>query len=101
VVEGWPSTKVSFTPFPNDAVTRRSDTEVEFVTPADRDGLGTYNWIEKNNQPIKGVAILLPAEDTDLIMLDVRLPPDMQHLDPTIIAAVERDHGRFFKLETR
>lgn len=76
-------------PYPDDTLDRRSDTEVEFVTPADSEGLGTHNRISKNGQAIRGVAILLPEDDMDLVMLSVRLPSKMQNLASTILRAAE------------
>jgi hypothetical protein len=75
-------------PYPNDTLNRRSDTVVEFVTPAYSEGLGTNSRISKNGQAISGVAILVP-EDMDLVMLSVRLPSKMQNLVSTIVRAVE------------
>jgi hypothetical protein len=75
--------------YPSDTLNRRSDTEVEFVTPADTDGIGTSNRISKNGEAIHGVAILLPEEDMDLVLLSARLPSSIQNSAPTIIKAVE------------
>ena len=76
-------------PYPSDTLNRRSDTEVEFVTPGDTEGLGTSNRILKNGEAIHGVAILLPEQDTDLVLLSARLPSPIQNLAPAIIKAVE------------
>jgi hypothetical protein len=80
-------------PYPNDTLVRISDTEVEYATPANSEGMGTYGRVAKNDQPISGVAILLPAEDMDLIKLDVRLSPEMRDLSPTIIRTIESTQG--------
>jgi hypothetical protein len=80
-------------PYPDDMLTRRSDTEVEFVTSANRDGLGTDGRVAKNDQPISGVAILLTDGDNDLIKLETRLPADLYQLTPTIIVSVEASLG--------
>jgi len=34
----------------------------------------------------------------DLVMLDVRLPPEMRDLENAVIEGVERDRGRWLKL---
>jgi len=80
-------------PYPNDTLTRLSDTEVEFLTTANHEGLGTNDRIAKNSQVISGMAILLPEEDMDLVILAVRLPPEIQALALAIIQAAERDRG--------
>ena len=46
-----------------------------------------------NGQPVSGVAILMPEKDMDLVILAVRLPPELSALAPTIVQAVERDRG--------
>ena len=87
-----PRNEFSFTPFPGDRLVRRSPTEVEFETPANRDGLGTYSLLTRNDQPIVGVAILEPGE-IDLVLLNVRLPPDLRGLSSAIVQNVERNKG--------
>ena len=67
--------------------------EVEFVTPGDRDGLGTDGRIAKNDQPISGVAILLTDGDTDLVKLEARLPAELRALAPAIITSIEANLG--------
>ncbi len=93
--EGFvPKEEIHFGPYPNDMLTRRSDTEVEFVTPGNSDGIGTHNYIvAKNGQPISGVAILLPEDDTDLVKLDIRLPLEMRDLSTAIMTTVEDNKG--------
>jgi hypothetical protein len=83
-----------FTPFPNDALNRRSDTAVEYVTAANSNGLGTHSFLARDDQPISGVAILKPAEDMSLFLLSVRLPPQLRGLSSTILKNVELDRGR-------
>ena len=76
-------------PYRDDILTRRSDTEVEFQTPANIAGIGTQSRLIRNSDPITGVVILLPQQDMDLVQLFVRMPPDMIHLAPAIITSVE------------
>jgi hypothetical protein len=80
-------------PYPNDVLTRRSDTEVEFTTPGNSDGLGTRSWLAKNDNPIVGLLNLETAE-MDLVQADVRLPADMHGLTPAIFAMVRRDFAK-------
>jgi hypothetical protein len=89
-----PETEFPTGPYPADTLIRRSDTEIEFVTAANHEGLGTSTRIAMNGQTISGVAILLPEVDMDLVILAVRLPSDTQALTPAIIRAVERDRGK-------
>jgi hypothetical protein len=78
---------IQFAPYPNDTVTRPSDTDIEFETPANKDGLGTDRRLEKNGQPIVGAAML--NGDMDLFMIAVRLPPEDKDLVVTTIQAFE------------
>lgn len=88
-----PNDKFSFRPYADDRLTRRSETEVEFLTPGNREGIGTSSRIARNAEPISGVAILLPTDNVyDLIYLAIRLPTEMRPLSPTIVKSVETDH---------
>lgn len=80
-------------PYPTDTLGYRSKTVVEYRTPPQTDGLGTYSWLEKNGSPIEGAAILV-GPSPDLMLLAVRLPPDLNGLTPTIINNFERDAAR-------
>ena len=75
-------------PYPTDILTRRSDSEVEFETPANTDGMGTESRLVKNSSPIKGVAIM--TADEDLILLAVRMPPELSNLVPSIVGETRR-----------
>jgi hypothetical protein len=78
-------------PYPYDVLTRRNATEVEFVTPPFRDGMGTRSRLLKNADPIEGLALLLKGdEDEDLVLLDVRMPSGLRHTVPAIVGAVRR-----------
>lgn len=89
-----PAEDFPFSPYPNDKIVRRDDTMVEFITPANCDGAGTAIRFVKNDEPISGVAILLPNQDMDLVDLAIRLPDGFDDLLPSIVTAVERTHGR-------
>jgi len=77
-------------PYPNDRLTYKSKSVVEYVTPAQMEGLGTHSWLEMNDEPISGVAILV-GSPPDLFQLSVRLPPELRNLTPVIVGQVERD----------
>ncbi len=81
-----PDTDTKLVSVAHDKLTRRSDTRVDFVTPPDKDGLGTDGWARKSALPIYGTVILLPDEDMDLLMVRARLPDAMAALAPVIIA---------------
>ena len=67
-------------PYPNDILTHRSKTVVEYNTPAQTEGLGThFSWLKKNDTPVTGAAILL-GDPPDLLLLSVRLPPEVARL---------------------
>ena len=80
-----------FQPFPADILIRRGPNLVEFTTPADDEGLGTFHALATSRMPVTGVAILSPEDDMNLVMLDVRLPPELQSLASTIVGSVEQD----------
>jgi hypothetical protein len=85
-----PASAFPFGPYPQDRLTYRSDQVVEFQTPAHSEGLGTASALKQNDAPIAGVA-LLEGETPDLLLLTVRLPPDLNDLTSQIIQQVERD----------
>ena len=89
-----PSSSFPFGPYPTDALTYRSKTMVEYRTPAQTDGLGTYSWLEKNGSPIDGVAILV-GQTPDLLLLAVRLPLDLNGFTSDIVGQFERDATSF------
>ncbi len=79
--------------YPGDILVRRNDTEVEYQTPANNDGIGTHSRLVKNAMSIDGVALLFPKRDIDLVKIDIRVPPHMRHLVPIVVTAVERRKG--------
>ena len=85
-----PQRSFQFGPYPADALTYKSKTEVEYITPARADGLGTYGSLKKNGNEIRGVAVLLGTYP-DLLHVAVRLPADLSALAPAIVTQVERD----------
>jgi len=90
IAEGLrPATDFPFGPYPDDHLTYKTKELVEYLTPPNRQGLGTSSWLLPNQHPILGLAMLV-GEDPDLIQLSLRLPPDMDDLAPIIIRETER-----------
>ncbi|MGA3176757.1 MAG: hypothetical protein ABSE19_05370 [Candidatus Acidiferrum sp.] len=85
-----PASSFPFGPYPKDKLTYRSKEIVEYQTPANTDGLGTNSRLKKDASPIRGVAILM-GETPDLLLLSVRLSPNLADLTPAIVKQVERD----------
>jgi hypothetical protein len=90
--EGFqPAASFRVGPFPHDRLTRRGTDMVEYLTPPNSDGLGvTESRLKPSDEPISGVA-LLQGEDTDLLFLAARLPPDLADLTATIVLQFEKD----------
>jgi hypothetical protein len=88
-----PPDKFSFGPDPEEVVTYKSKTVVEYRTPAQTDGLGTHFWLKKNDSAIEGVAILV-EQAPDSLLLAVRLPHELAGLTSAIIRQVEREAER-------
>lgn len=80
----------SFGPFPRDKLTYKGTNVVEFQTPAQADGLGTYRSFKKSDARIDGVAILV-GRTPNLGFLSVRLPADLAALTPVIVQQAEHD----------
>jgi len=52
-------TQILFGPYPKDKLTYRNNRVVEYITPAQTEGLGTQGSLKTSNSPIEGVAILI------------------------------------------
>jgi hypothetical protein len=87
-----PPSSFTFGPYPKDTLRYKGKTLVDYKTPPEADGLGTYSSLRKNGSPIDGVAILI-GESPDLLLLSVRLPPDLTGLTSAIVRQLERDAG--------
>lgn len=80
-------------PYPDDILTCRSDGDVEFETPANKDGMGTMFGLVKNADPIRGMAELWETMDDNknksarVVLLVVRMPPQSA-------ASHSHDHGK-------
>jgi hypothetical protein len=77
-------------PYPDDQLTYKSSELVEYVTPANQEGLGTRSRLVKNDSPILGVAVLT-GEELSLTQLSARLSPGMAGLKSAIVEQVELD----------
>ncbi len=62
----------------------KSTEVVQYETPAQADGLGTYSGLKKNADPIRGEAMLMPPA-LDLALVAVRLPADLRDLTSAIV----------------
>ncbi len=80
-------------PYPNDKLIHKGKRVIEYTTPPQADGLGTASRLQKNDGPIRGVAVLT-GDTPDLVMLSVRLPPALRTLTPYIVQQVEREAAR-------
>lgn len=84
-----PADSFPFAPYPKDKLLYRNKRVVEYQTPANADGLGTNSKLKKGANPISGVAILM-GQTPDLLLLSVRLPPNLADLTSVIVQQVER-----------
>ena len=80
--------KLAFGRYPDDILSYKSDSVVEFTTPAQANGLGTQFSLKKNSSPIHGVAII-DHNTFDLVVLSVRLPANLARLASAIVRRVE------------
>jgi len=94
-----PENPLDLGPYPTDKLSYRGARVVEYRTPPGTDGLGTHSALRKNGIGIDGVAILV-GEDTDLLLVALRLPAGLNDLKSEIIAQIEREaahHPRGFE----
>jgi len=84
-----------FGPFRSDHLTYKGNDLVEFTTPAHRKGLGTMSWLLPSDEPITGFALLSigPNVDTELLQLNLRLPPSISFLAATLIQQTEASNN--------
>ena len=85
-----PTNEFLFGPYSADKLHYKSRETVEYLTPANTDGLGTHVGLRSNSSPIRGVAMLL-GQPPSLLLLSVRLPPDLASLSSAIIQETERE----------
>lgn len=77
-------------PWPADKLVYKGKSIVEYTTPPRSSGLGTTSSLIQNDSPIQGVAILT-GPDTDLVLVEVRLPPALTGLTAAIVGQLERE----------
>ena len=86
-----PANEFPFGPFSTEKLHYKGRDTVEYLTPANTGGLGThYELLRANSRPIRGVAMLL-GEPPSLLLLSVRLPPELASLSSAIIQQTERE----------
>ncbi len=83
-----PASHFPIGPFPSDHLTTLSNRIVEFVTPPQTQGLGSFNNMRPASNSISGVAIL-NGNVPDLSMMTLRLPQDLNDLTPIITRQFE------------
>lgn len=96
IAEGFgPASDYPFGPFPSDHLTYKGNDLVEFTTPAHGKGLGTMSWLLPSDEPITGFALLSigPNVDTELLQLNLRLPPSISFLAATLIQQTEASNN--------
>jgi hypothetical protein len=89
-----PGRSFEFGPFSGDTLTYRRANVVEFRTPPQSEGLGTYWYLGQGLRPVRGVAILVDPDAPDLVFLTVRLPVSVEALTDTIVGQVEAESHR-------
>jgi len=77
-------------PYPTDSLTYKSKAVVEYMTPGQRDGLGTYWWLKKDASPIAGAAVLV-GNPPDLLLLAMRVPAELNSFEPAVLDQFERE----------
>lgn len=94
IAEGVESARAfPFGPYPTDQVVRWGRTEVEFVTPAGRTGMGTAEGrLAPDAEPVRGLATL--AAEDGVTLLNVRLPPGLHALAPILLRATREARAR-------
>ena len=85
-----PASSFPYGPYPADKLKYRNQNTVEYETPANSEGLGTYSRLQKSSDQINGVAILV-GETPDLLHLAVRLAPSQSALATPIILQLEAE----------
>ncbi len=92
--EGFPDWSAEG-PFPADHLSRKSKTAVEYQTPANAEGLGTYVGLGKSEIPIRGAAVIAGKRPhLDLFLLAVKLPANLKTLGAAVIRQFESDAAR-------
>jgi hypothetical protein len=91
-----PDSEYPLGPFPDDKFRGRGPRFVEYLTPADSNGLGTMSRLVPDDDPIYSAAILMDQDAPDApsaMTVAVRLPPDMVDLAPVVLREAERQYA--------
>ena len=68
-----PATEFSRGPYLGDSIRLADSVTAEFVTPADKSGIGTEGLLGQSHVPIRGVAVLCPTGDWGFAILRMRV----------------------------
>lgn len=79
-------------PYPHDKLKYLNNHTVEYETPANTKGLGTFYEVQPNSEPIFGVAALV-GRTPDLVFVAMRLPENDRDLRGPILEQVEHRTG--------
>ena len=76
-------------PYASDITTRRGRSEVDYASPARREGMGTFgSRLAPGDSPVTGMATLARSNGVDsVVLLNLRLPPGLRALVPVILGA--------------
>jgi hypothetical protein len=85
-----PASDFPLGPYPKDRLVYKNKESVKYETPALTNGLGTQSRLQKNADPIRGVAVLV-GQEPSLLFLAVRLPSEIADLTSPIIQQTECD----------
>lgn len=76
--------------FPNDKLTYLDDRNVEYETPKNSQGIGTFISLSADNLSIKGAAMLV-NDDFDLVTINIKLPEEMAAFSNEILHYAETE----------
>lgn len=74
-------------PYPADTVIRVGSLQVKFITPAHATGMGTRGYLVASDLPVHGIVSISPLPELEsggVSEIDIRLPPDLTDLIPSI-----------------
>jgi hypothetical protein len=81
--------------FPDDILTYRGKSVVEFRTPAGTTGLGTASFLDPDGGAIDGVAIIGgPVEEPNVVRAAIRLPAELAGMSRVVIEQLEQQAAR-------
>jgi hypothetical protein len=71
--------------FANDSVTYANRLLAQFITPANKTGLGTLGYLGPSHDAIRGIVVIDTTGDWDVSILRVRLGSNQRHLETAIL----------------